>query len=430
MLTLEHSQKLFDRGLDNLVGSVNSPVRSFKAVDTPMLFVRKGRGPYLWDADGNKYIDYIMGWGVHIFGHAYKPIRSAVIARLRDGTSFGLATDQEIALAEMIKRHFASIEKVRLVNSGTEACMTALRLARAFTARTKIIKFDGCYHGHFDGLLVKSGSGNLTFGIPSGAGILPAYTRDTISVPFNDISLFKTAVEENKDDLAGVIVEPVPCNNGVILPGEGFLNQIARITRQEKAVLIFDEVITGFRLSLGGAQGLFGIIPDLTCLGKIIGGGFPVGAVGGRREIMDLLSPVGPVYQAGTLSGNPVCIAAGISALEGLAADKTLYAELDKNTAELVSAFKNEAKAAGVALAINAIGSLFSVFFTDKEVSSYADTRVQDVQRYAQFFSRFCQEGVLFPPSAFEACFVSQAHNGAVREKTIKAFKKALRAMR
>lgn len=307
--------------------------------------------------------------------------------------------------------------------------MTAIRLARAFTGRTKVIKFDGCYHGHFDSLLVKSGSGNLTFGIPSGEGVLTTYTRDTISVPFNDIDLFKEAVEKNKADLAAVIVEPVPCNAGVLLPKEGFLNSITQITRQHKAVMIFDEVITGFRLSLSGAQGLFRVTPDLTCLGKIIGGGFPVGAVGGRQEIMDLLAPVGPVYQAGTLSGNPVCIAAGIQALECLAEQGSLYQTLEKNTAELVSAMNREAKAQGIALAINSIGSIFSLFFTDKTIASFADTQGLDKTRYARFFSRFCQENVLFPPSAFEACFLSQAHHEAVREKTIKAYKKALRVI-
>lgn len=390
-----------------------------------MRFAQKARGPYLWDADGNKYVDYLMSWGVHIFGHGYKPIVKAAVAALKRGSSFGLATEQEIALAEIIKRHVRSIEKVRFVTSGTEACMTALRLARAFTGRAKIIKFDGCYHGHFDSLLVKSGSGNLTFGIPSGEGILPAYTHDTISLPFNDVDQFRAAVKKNRGELAAVIVEPVPCNMGVIIPAENFLRTIAAMTRQEGAVLIFDEVITGFRLSLGGAQGLFGIAPELTCLGKIIGGGFPVGAVGGKKELMELLAPLGPVYQAGTLSGNPVCTAAGIAAIECLAADKTLYRSLAKNTAELVSAIRNAAHTAGIPLTINSLGSLFSIYFTDRSVSSFADTQRQDQQRYARFFSRMCQEGVLFPPSAFEACFASQAHDEAVREKTIRASAKA-----
>lgn len=427
---LEHSRRLFDKGCKVLIGSVNSPVRSFKGVETDMIFAQRANGPHLWDIDGNKYIDYIMSWGVAIFGHAYPPVVNAAIKAVKNGSSFGLATEQEIELACRIKKHISSIDKVRLVTSGTEACMTAVRLARAFTGKTKIIKFDGCYHGHFDSLLVKSGSGNLTFGIPSGQGVLPAYSHDTISLPYNNIALYKEAIEKNKPDIACCIVEPIPCNAGVILPQEGFLKMLALIAKQEKIVLIFDEVITGFRLGLGGAQGLFGITPDLTCLGKIIGGGFPVGAVGGRGEIMDLLSPVGPVYQAGTLSGNPVSIAAGIKTLECLEKSKTFYADLEKKTTRLVSLIRKEANASGIGLTINSIGSIFSVFFTDKNVTSYEDTLLADKAKYGRFFTGLCQEGVLFPPSAFEACFVSPAHSETVIGKTVKAVKKIFRALR
>ncbi|MBF0521955.1 MAG: glutamate-1-semialdehyde 2,1-aminomutase [Candidatus Omnitrophica bacterium] len=429
-MTLAHSKRLFERGSKSLVGSVNSPVRSFNAVQTPMLFAQKANGAHVWDTDGNKYIDYIMSWGVGILGHAYKPVVDAAITAMKNGSSFGLATEREIELAEKIKQHMKSIDKVRFVSSGTEATMTAVRLARAFTGKAKIIKFDGCYHGHFDSLLVKSGSGNLTLGIPSGEGILPGYSRDTVSIPFNNVTLFKQAVEKNKNEIACVIVEPVLCNAGVILPDKEFLKILAQITKQEKIILIFDEVITGFRLSLGGAQGLFNIRPDLTCLGKIIGGGFPLAAVGGRKDIMDLLAPVGPVYQAGTLSGNPVAVAAGLKTLECLEDNKTIYKDLKKKTAELVCSIQSEVNTLGIAVTVNSIGSVFSIFFTDRSVESYKDTINTDKARYAQFFRGLCQEGILFPPSAFEACFVSASHDEAAIEKTAKAIKKTFRTMR
>jgi glutamate-1-semialdehyde 2,1-aminomutase len=303
--------------------------------------------------------------------------------------------------------------------------MTALRLARAFTGKNRVIKFDGCYHGHFDSLLVKSGSGNLTLGIPSGAGVLPNYTRDTISVPFNDIGLFQEAVKKNKHDLACVIVEPVPCNMGVVLPKQGFLEELGRITKKENIILIFDEVITGFRLSLSGAQGMFGIAPDLTCLGKIIGGGFPFAAVGGRSQIMDLLAPVGEVYQAGTYSGNPLSVAAGVKTLECLEGLPKLYEEMASKTKYLVSLMRGAAKTQGIPLMINSIASVFSVFFTDRNVESHAGIRLVDATGYARFFSALFQEGILFPPSAFEACFISRTHSSLVIEKTAKVFKRA-----
>ncbi|MBF0479891.1 MAG: glutamate-1-semialdehyde 2,1-aminomutase [Candidatus Omnitrophica bacterium] len=417
MLTLKQSNRLFKSAAQSLVGGVDSPVRSFKSVNSDVLFAQKASGPYLWDVDGNKYVDYIMSWGAAILGHAYKPVVDEAISAVKNGSSFGLATEQEIKLANIIKRHYPSVDKVRFTASGTEACMTAVRLARAFTGKTKIIKFDGCYHGHFDSLLIKSGSGNLTFGIPSGEGILPAYSRDTLSIPFNEINILKQAVALNKKDLACIIVEPVPCNTGVILPQHGFLKALAKVAKENKIVLIFDEVVTGFRLSLKGGQGLFGITPDLTCFGKIIGGGFPIGAVGGRKDIMDLLAPVGGVYQAGTFSGNPVSISAGIKTLECLEQNKKLYQTLDKKTEHLVSVIRKEAKTNGINLAVNTVGSVFSIFFTDENM-------------YASFFAQLCQEGILFPPSAFEACFVSQTHNEAVIEQTAKAVKKIFRMRR
>lgn len=429
MLKTKHSKNLLKNGKKVLVGSVNSPVRSFKAVNTAMVFAKKACGPFLWDLDGNKYIDYIMGWGSNILGHAFPAVVSAVGLAIKNGSSFGLSSEPEIQLASMIKRHLKSIERVRFVNSGTEACMTAVRLARAFSGKDKIIKFDGCYHGHFDGLLVKSGSGNLTFGIASGKGILPAYTHDTIAIPFNDVNVVKEVIQKNKHNIACVIVEPVLCNSGVVLPNEGYLKELAAIASQEGIVLIFDEVITGFRLSLKGAQGLFGIKPDLTCLGKIIGGGFPIGAVGGRKEIMELLAPVGPVYQAGTFSGNPVSMVAGISVFESLESDSRFYQRLAEKTRQIVAVIEDEAKVQGIPLSVNSIGSLFSVFFTEK-VHSYAEVLNSSVKTYSRFFLALLREGILFPPSPFEACFVSQAHSPALIEKTGNSIKKILKSVR
>ncbi|MBF0531976.1 MAG: glutamate-1-semialdehyde 2,1-aminomutase [Candidatus Omnitrophica bacterium] len=425
-MIFKQSARWRGRGVRSLVGAVNSPVRSFAAVESPMLFAAKAGGPYLWDADGNKYIDYIMSWGVGILGHAYPPVVAAAVRAMKHGASFGLATAGEIRLAEKLKRHIKSLDKVRFVTSGTEACMTAVRLSRAFTGKTKILKFDGAYHGHFDSLLVKSGSGNLTLGLPSGKGILPAYTRDTLSLPFNDIGMLKAAIARNRGEIAAVIVEPVACNAGVILPQGDFLKYLRRMTKEAGMVLIFDEVITGFRLGLGGAQKVFGAEPDLTCLGKIIGGGFPVGAVGGRREIMDLLAPVGPVYQAGTLAGNPVAIAAGLQTLECLEASASLYKDLETKTFRLAAGIRQAAAAAGVALKVNTIGSLFSLFFTDQPVTSYAAALTTDKARYARWFSGLCRAGILFPPSAFEACFVSAGHTDAVIEKTVKGLTRVL----
>jgi glutamate-1-semialdehyde 2,1-aminomutase len=423
---LAQSKKLFNKASKSLVGGVNSPVRSFKSVGGGMVFAKKAKGAYLWDADGNKYIDYIMNWGVSILGHAYRPVIDAAKEAINRGSSFGLSTEYELNLANTIKRHFKTIDKIRFVTSGTEACMSAVRLARAFTERSKVIKFDGCYHGHFDSLLVKSGSGNLTFGIPSGEGILKTYTEDTISIPFNDKNILQEVIKRNRGNIACVIVEPVLCNTGVILPKGDFLKFLEQITKKEGILLIFDEVITGFRLSLGGAQKLFGIKPDLTCLGKIIGGGFPVGAYGGRKDIMSLLAPEGEVYQAGTLSGNPVTVAAGIKVLEELERDRSLYSELEQKTDYLVSMIEKGAQKKDIPIRVNKIGSIFSVFFIDKLVENHGNALSADKKKYAGFFNYIFKHRILFPPSPFEASFLSRAHSAADIEKTVEVFLKWL----
>jgi glutamate-1-semialdehyde 2,1-aminomutase len=420
---------LLRRANEALVGGVNSPVRNFAGVGGNALFAKKANGAYLWDVYGNKHIDYIMSWGVSILGHAWKGSVDAAVKSVRNGSTYGLTSANEVKLAELIKRHFKSIDKIRFVTSGTEACMTALRLARAFTKKAKVIKFDGCYHGHFDGLLVKSGSGNLTFGIPSGEGIMASYTADTVSVPFNDIEAFRKAIAKNKGDIACVVVEPVPCNTGVILPEKDFLRSLRDITKREGIVLIFDEVITGFRLAPGGAGELFGITPDLTTLGKIIGGGFPAAAVGGRRDIMKLLAPEGPVYQAGTLAANPVSIAAGISVLEELETDSSIYKDLADKAERLTKWIRSSAANHGIALRVNTIGSVFTVFFTDKQVDDQAGACRADKDTYSSFFKALLGKGVLFPPSPYEACFISRAHGRAELEKTKLAVDAALSVM-
>jgi len=414
------------RATKALVGGVNSPVRNFGRVSSNMVFAAKTNGAHLWDTDGNKYIDYIMSWGVSILGHAVPSVIETVRKTLEYGTSFGLTTEAEIVLAEKVKQHFDSIEKIRFVSSGTEACMSAVRLARAYTGKKKIIKFDGAYHGHFDGLLVKSGSGNLTYGIPSGEGILDDFTANTISVPFNDKTILKDVISTNRGEIACIILEPVLCNTGVILPEEGFLSFISEETKTEDILLILDEIITGFRLSIGGAQKLYNIKPDLTCLGKILGAGFPVAAYGGRNDIMNLVSPEGPVYQAGTLSGNPVSMAAGIKMLEEIEMDKSLYADLEKKTIQLVSTITSEARKRSIPITVNSIGSLFSVFLTEQSVDNYTDAAGADRDKYAKVFNYMLQNGILFPPSPFESCFMSRAHGEEDIDKTAELFIKGL----
>src|SRR5450432_1493982 len=406
------SEKLFAEALKYIPGGVNSPVRAFRAVGGNPFFVNKASGARVWDVDGNELIDYVGTWGPAILGHAHPIFISAVKAAADHGTSFGIPNPLEVTMAKLICELVPSIQKVRMTNSGTEACMSAIRLARGFTKRDKIIKFDGCYHGHADSLLVKAGSGALTFGNPDSAGVPAAFTQHTIVLPFNDIDAVKSIFAANKNQIAGIIVEPVPGNAGLYLPQPGFLEFLRDVTKANGALLIFDEVMTGFRLAPGGAQERFGITPDLTCLGKIIGGGLPVGAFGGRAEIMDLLAPLGPVYQAGTLSGNPLAMAAGIAALEELRAADA-YGQLEKLGEQLAAGMKDAAKSAKISVQFNSCGSMFCAYFSDAPVHNLADAIKSERGRFAKFFHGMLDEGIYFAPSQFEAGFISTAHAAA-----------------
>jgi glutamate-1-semialdehyde 2,1-aminomutase len=422
------SEKLFAEALKFIPGGVNSPVRAFRAVGGSPFFVNRAAGCKIWDVDGNELIDYVGTWGPAILGHAHPKIISAVKAAAENGTSFGIPNPFEVTMAKLICELVPSIQKVRMTNSGTEACMSAIRLARGFTKRDKIIKFDGCYHGHVDSLLVKAGSGALTFGNPDSAGIPAAFTQHTIVAPFNDVDAVKEIFAANKNQIAGIIVEPVPGNAGLYLPQPGYLEFLRKITKANGALLIFDEVMTGFRLARGGAQERFGISPDLTCLGKIIGGGLPVGAFGGRAEIMDLLAPLGPVYQAGTLSGNPLAMAAGIANLEELNR-KNKYALLEELGAQLAAGMCDAAKSAKIPVQLNSCGSMFCAYFTSEPVHNLADAMKGDRTRFAKFFHGMLDAGIYLAPSQFEAGFISTAHTAADIQKTIHAAAKILRGL-
>ncbi len=379
------------------------------------------------DVDGTSYIDYVGSWGPLILGHCPAPVQSALKSQISLGTSFGASTENEVLIAEMITGAVPSIEKVRLVNSGTEATMSAIRLARAFTNRNKIIKFDGCYHGHVDSLLVKAGSGVATLGLPDSAGVQPQECSSTISIPYNDCDTLQQVLELNRAEIAAIIVEPVAGNMGTVLPARGFLQRLRKLSREHGALLIFDEVITGFRLSYGGAQKLLNVKPDLTCLGKIIGGGLPVGAYGGHREIMKWIAPEGPVYQAGTLSGNPLAVAAGLAALTTLKKPGT-YAKLEQMTTELTAGLLNAAERAGIPVQINTIGSMFTVFFAATPITDFQKAKTCDTARYARFFNAMLDRGIYFPPSQFETCFVSLAHTRNDIRNTILAAREAFKA--
>jgi glutamate-1-semialdehyde 2,1-aminomutase len=421
------SKKLFAEALKYIPGGVNSPVRAFRAVGGNPFFVDKAKGARIWDVDGNELIDYVGTWGPAIHGHAHPKIISAVKAVAQSGTSFGIPNPYEVTIAKLICKLVPSIQKVRMTNSGTEACMSAIRLARGFTRRDKIIKFDGCYHGHADSLLVKAGSGALTFGNPDSAGVPADFAKHTIVLPFNDVGALKAAFAANRNEIAAIIVEPVPGNAGLYLPREGYLEFLREITQAHGALLIFDEVMTGFRLAPGGAQERFGISPDLTCLGKIIGGGLPVGAFGGRADIMDCLAPLGPVYQAGTLSGNPIAMAAGLAALEELG--KPVYKALESAGARLEEGMRDAAKSAGVPVRFNRCGSMFCAYFTEEPVWNLADAMKSDRGRFTKFFHGMLREGIYFAPSQFEAGFISTAHTRADLDATIRAAAKVLRAL-
>jgi glutamate-1-semialdehyde 2,1-aminomutase len=422
------SEKLFTEALRYIPGGVNSPVRAFRAVGGQPFFVNKAAGCKVWDVDGNELIDYVGTWGPAILGHAHPKIISAIKAAADFGTSFGIPNPLEVKMARLICELVPSVQKVRMTNSGTEACMSAIRLARGFTRRDKIIKFDGCYHGHADSLLVKAGSGALTFGHPDSAGIPPAFTQHTVVLPFNDPDAVRAAFAANPGGIAGIIVEPVPGNAGLYLPRPGYLDFLREITRANDALLIFDEVMTGFRLAKGGAQERFEISPDLSCFGKIIGGGLPVGAFGGRAEIMDLLAPLGPVYQAGTLSGNPLAMAAGIAALEELQFTGA-YCALEELGEQLEAGMKDAAKSAGVPMQFNLCGSMFCGYFTSEPVHNLADAMKSDRERFKRFFHGMLEAGIYLAPSQFEAGFISTAHTSADIEKTIGSALKVLRTL-
>ena len=419
-MTREKSEALFAEALKHLPGGVNSPVRAFRAVGGKPFFVDRAAGAHVHDVDGNDYVDYVGTWGPAIHGHAFAPIIDAVKSAAERGTSFGIPNPLEVEMAVTIKELVPSVEKVRMVNSGTEACMSAIRLARGYTKRDKIIKFDGCYHGHADSLLVKAGSGALTFGNPDSAGVPKEFTAHTIVLPYNDAAAVREAFAANADQIAGIILEPVIGNAGLILPVDNFLGELRRITKEHGALLIFDEVMTGFRLAAGGAQERFGIRPDLSCFGKVIGGGLPVGAFGGRADIMACLAPEGPVYQAGTLSGNPLAMAAGIASLKALR-DGNAYERLEQQGARLEAGMNAAAKEAGVSVTIQRCGSMFCGYFGDHEVRNLDDAMKCDRDRFAKYFHGMLERGVYLAPSQFEAGFISTAHSDADIDKTVEA---------
>jgi glutamate-1-semialdehyde 2,1-aminomutase len=420
MSSRSKSDQLFAEALKFIPGGVNSPVRAFRAVGGQPFFVNKAKGAHIWDVDGNEYIDYVGTWGPAILGHAHAKIIEAVQAAAANGTSFGIPNPFEVTMAKMICSLVPSVQKVRMCNSGTEATMSSIRLARGFTRRDKIIKFDGCYHGHVDSLLVKAGSGALTFGNPDSAGVPAAFTEHTIVLPYNDSAAVTAAFAANKDQIAGIILEPVPGNAGLYLPKAGYLEFLREITRANDALLIFDEVMTGFRLAKGGAQERFGIEPDLSCFGKVIGGGLPVGAFGGRAEVMDYLAPLGPVYQAGTLSGNPLAMAAGLAALEELS-NGDAYGRLEQLGEMLESGMRTATKSAGVPVQFNRCGSMFCGYFTEQPVHNLADAMKSDRERFKKYFHGMLQNGIYLAPSQFEAGFLSTAHTEADIELTVRA---------
>ncbi|EDP75178.1 glutamate-1-semialdehyde 2,1-aminomutase [Hydrogenivirga sp. 128-5-R1-1] len=423
-----NNHKLIQQALEVLPGGVNSPVRAFKAVGGEPIVLVKGRGCRVWDADGREYIDFLASWGPLILGHAHPKVVKAVKDEVERGLSFGLTNPHEVKLAQLVVEMVPSIEKVRFVNSGTEATMSAVRLARGVTGRKLVLKFDGCYHGHYDSLLVSAGSGVATFGIPGTPGIPEEIAGLTLVVPFNDEEAVRKAFSEHGEDIACVIVEPVAGNMGVVPPKEGFLKFLREITREYGSLLIFDEVITGFRLSTGGAQKLFEVEPDITCLGKILGGGMPVGAYGGSRELMSNVAPEGKVYQAGTLSGNPVAMVAGVETLKELR-DKEPYDQLSDRAERVSKAVSDMLKDKGIAHRINRVGSMFTVFFTDREVYDFESAKSSDTELFGKFFRKLLEKGVLIPPAQFEAWFVSTAHEDEHIEEALSRIGDAIKEL-
>ena len=427
-MNLNKSKDLFNEAVNYMPGGVSSPVRSFKNVGGTPPFISKGLGNKIWDVDGNEYIDYVGSWGPLILGHAHPEVNAAIKQAVDKGTSFGAPVEPELELVKLICGSIPSIDKVRLVSSGTEACMSAIRLARAYTTKSKIIKFAGCYHGHVDGLLVRAGSGALTSGIPDSAGVPASYASETLIADFNDLASVEKLFNEHQDQIAGIIIEPIAGNMGVVPPNPGFLEGLRNITKKNNSLLIFDEVITGFRVDFGGAQTLLGVTPDITCLGKIIGGGLPVGAYGSSAEIMECVAPLGPMYQAGTLSGNPLAVTAGLTALRLLSEPGTyntledLGSYAEKGITEVMKEFDIEAK-------FNRIGSMFTAFFSGKNVSSMTDLAHVDTDRYSQYFHGLLERGVYFAPSQFECGFVSLSHTKGDIDITLEKLREVVKGL-
>lgn len=419
------SDKLFQSAQKVIPGGVNSPVRAFKAVGGNPIFIKKASGVTVTDADGNEYIDYVSSWGPLIFGHAHPRIVKAIQRQAELGTSYGASTELEIILAQKVVDAVSSIDTVRMVSSGTEAVMSAIRLARGFTGRDKIVKFEGCYHGHGDSLLVKAGSGLASLGIPDCPGIVADLAKNTLTLPYNNQASVEKLFAREGDGIACLIVEPVAGNMGVVPPQMGFLQSLREVTAKHGALLIFDEVITGFRVAFGGAQQRYGIVPDLTCLGKIIGGGLPVGAYGGRRDIMDMVAPTGSVYQAGTLSGNPLATIAGIEMLN-LLSEQGVYENLDAKSEKLCAGFKDNADALGIPTRFTRVGSMFSMFFTDQEIVDFESVKASDTEFFKRYFNAMLEAGIYIAPSQFEAGFMSALHSDQDIQKTIEANRKAL----
>jgi glutamate-1-semialdehyde 2,1-aminomutase len=415
------SKELFDRAQRKIPGGVNSPVRAWKAVGGSPRFIERGEGAAIVDVEGNRYVDYLGSWGAVILGHAHPDVVTTLRRAVTKGTSFGAPTEGEIELAEKVSARMPSVEKLRLVSSGTEATMSALRLARAFTKRNKIVKFDGCYHGHADGLLVRAGSGVATLALPDSAGVPPAFAAETLIAAFNDLAGVEALFRRASDEIACIIVEPVCGNMGVIPPAPGFLAKLRELTQDYHALLIFDEVITGFRLSPGGAQQLYNVRPDLSCLGKVLGGGLPLAGFGGRKEIMDLLAPEGPVYQAGTLSGNPLAVAAGLATLQALS-KPSVYKILEERGRDLQEGFEKVLRKYGIRAVVNRVGSMLTLFFGVDGVRNVDEARRCDKDRFARFFHGMLERGIYFPPSPFESAFVSLAHRKTDLKKTLRAF--------
>jgi len=422
------SQKLFAKAREVIPGGVNSPVRACRSVGMDPLFIQRAEGSKVFDADGNAYIDYVGSWGPMILGHGHPGVIAAIGGVLSRGTSFGAPTDLEVELADMVIKAVPSVEMVRMVNSGTEATMSAARLARGITGRDLVVKFDGCYHGHGDTFLVQAGSGVATLGIPGSPGVPEACVKNTVSLPFNDRERLKEVFSQKGEAIAAVIVEPVAGNMGLVPPGPGFLEDLRALTEDHGAILIFDEVMTGFRVAYGGAQALYGILPDLTCMGKVIGGGLPVGAYGGKSEIMKKIAPEGPVYQAGTLSGNPVAMAAGITTLKCLQ-EPGFYETLEARSAVLAEGLKGAAAKAGVPVVTNRVGSMLGLFFTDQPVSNFAEAQKSDVALFARYYKGMLERGIYLAPSQYEAAFVSSAHSEADIEATVQAGAKVFEAL-